>query len=137
MVERAIEAERRAPIVYVDERDVVVQAQRVEPGVEIAGVIGEAIGVRRRFARLAHADQVGRETASVAADIRNDVAPQIGRRGITVQEDDRVAFAGVHVTHFTIDYGDAPSRVRVGGVDCFALHRSSSLPRAWGAWRMN
>jgi hypothetical protein len=37
-----------------------VEAERVEPGVEVAGVIVEAV-LHRRLARAAHTDEVGRE----------------------------------------------------------------------------
>jgi hypothetical protein len=42
-----------------NEGDVARQAHRVKPRVEIPRVIDQVISPRRRFSRLAHADQVG------------------------------------------------------------------------------
>ena len=98
-----MESERGAPVVE-DQRDV-RQRQRIEPGVEVARVIDESI-VDCGLTRLAHADQVGSETAPFSLEARDDVAPEIGRRRIAVQEDDRLARAGLTVVDGGIEDRD-------------------------------
>ena len=56
-------------------------------------MVDEAITAVRRGPGIAHADIVRRQAAPVRQEMRNDVAPEIGRRRIAMQEDDRIAFA--------------------------------------------
>src|SRR6185437_15136020 len=84
MTVRPIESERRSPIMHGQD-DVLLEVERVEPGVEIAAVIDVAVGAVRRRARVAHADKIGREAASIGQQVGNDIAPEIGWRRIDVK----------------------------------------------------
>src|SRR5262249_11042423 len=81
--------------------------------VEIADVIGEAIGAAWRCPGSAHADEVGRETAAVPGGERDDVAPEKGRGRVAVQEDDGIASADIDIAHLGVEYAHAPARMRV------------------------
>lgn len=45
--------------------------------------------------------------------VRNDIAPQIGPRGVAVQEDDGLACADVHVAHVGVEDGNSLAWMRV------------------------
>jgi hypothetical protein len=60
----------------VAHEDDVSQAERLEPRVEIPDVIGEPV-CDVRLAGSAHADQVRRQAAGLARDVRDHVAPQV------------------------------------------------------------
>ncbi len=79
---RPVERERAAPVMA--DEDHVLELQRVEPGVEVARVVGEAVG-DVGLARAAHPDQVGGE----AAGRREHVAPHVRRGRVAVQVDER------------------------------------------------
>ncbi|MCY1376955.1 hypothetical protein D9M69_644880 [compost metagenome] len=83
MAPRPIEAQRSAPIDA--HQHYVVQAQRVDPGLQIACVIVICIG-DVRFARATHADQVRREAAAQPAQAWQDLAPQVRRRRVAMQK---------------------------------------------------
>ena len=70
---------------------VAVHSHRVEPGIQVPLVIGKTVGPVRREPGIAHAHTIRREAASVRQQVRDDVAPNIRRRGIVVQEDDGVS----------------------------------------------
>jgi len=53
----------------------------------------------RGWARVAHADEVGHDAATKPGDVRHDVAPQVRRRRVAVQEDDRRTGPDVDVGH--------------------------------------
>jgi hypothetical protein len=115
--EGPIEAECRAPVVHY-ERDLLPQSQRLEPVVEITGVVDEAVGPARRRRRSPHADQIRRETAADIADRRDDIAPEIGGGRVAVQKDNRTARSpGVDVAHLAIADPDASPRKRIDGAD--------------------
>jgi hypothetical protein len=59
----------------VTDQDDAVQVEGVEPGVKVAGVVGEAVG-DVGLAGAAHPDKVGREQPS-AAHAGQHVAPQV------------------------------------------------------------
>ena len=75
-----------------------------DEGVKIADVVLEAIG-DVRLARLAEADQVRREAMREVGDERNDVAPDVGRGRIAMQEDGDGGFAaaGFPIRHVRIE----------------------------------
>ena len=100
---RPVEAARRAPIV-ADEHDALGEAKRVEPRVEVTGVVGEPVRAVRRLAGVAHADEVGGEAARLSGQVRDDVAPQVGRRWVSVEEHDGVAVAGLDVRHLAVEH---------------------------------
>src|SRR5262249_60827173 len=87
--------------------------QRLEPSVEIARVVDEPISSTGRLAGVAHPDQVGGEAAVTARDVGDDVAPEIGRRRVAVQEDDRIPGACVDVGHLGVEDSDTLSGVWV------------------------
>src|SRR5215470_15993856 len=62
----------------------------------------------------------------MAADRGNDVPPQIGRRGIAVKEDDRLASSGIDVAHLRVEHADATPWMIIGGVHVLAFHDSFS-----------
>ena len=88
-----------------DEDHVALDPDRLEPGVEVALVIGEAITAVRCRTRIAHADIVRRQAAAEGQQMRDDVSPQVGRRGVAVQEHDRIARAGVDIGHLRAKHG--------------------------------
>ena len=92
-----------------DQRDIALEAERVEPSVEVARVIDEAIGAVGGAARIAHPDEVGRETSAEPGEVRNDVAPEVGGGRVAVEEDDRVAAADVHIGHLYARDVDVPA----------------------------
>src|ERR1700736_6008785 len=97
-----------------DEGDVFPQAQGVEPGVEIARVIDEAVGGVPGLARTAHTHQVGSQATPAPLDMGNDIAPEVRGGGIAVQEDHRLTTSGIDVRHVRIEYRHAPTPVGVG-----------------------
>ena len=52
--------------------------------------------------RVAHPDQVGGDAPAEVLHVRDDVAPEVGRRRVAVQEEDRVALADVDVGHLGV-----------------------------------
>ena len=94
---------------------VLIQPNGVKPGVQIAGVVNKAVGAGGVLARIAHADQVGRQATRATFDLGNNVAPQIRRGGVAVQKHDRVAAAGIDIGHFTIEHGYPFSFIRIVG----------------------
>jgi len=62
VAERSVEPQDRSPVVH-DEGDIAREVQGVEPRVEIPRMIRELVCRRRRFSRLAHPDEVRRETS--------------------------------------------------------------------------
>jgi hypothetical protein len=85
-----------------DQRDA-PEVERLEPGVEVTDVIDEAIAAAGRLARAPHADEVGSQTASGVGQLRDDVAPEIGRRRVAVQEHDGIAGPDVDVGHVGVE----------------------------------
>src|SRR5262249_54488804 len=89
-----IEREDSAPVV-ADQHDV-AQVELREPRIEVARVIDEAIRAVG-LAGAAHADEVRREAARGAGEMRDHVAAYKRGRGVAVQKYDRRAAAGVAV----------------------------------------
>ena len=80
-----------------DERDV-AQVEGLDECVEIAFVI--LVRVREvRLVGLPHPDQVDRDRAVAVGHEGDDVAPQVGRCRIPVEEENRLALALVDVVH--------------------------------------
>lgn len=92
-----------------DEGDASGQIHRFEPGIEITGMIDKTISLCRGFSGLPHADEVGRKAASVATQIRNDVAPEIGRSRVAVEKYNRLATSYIDVAYLCINNLDASS----------------------------
>jgi len=53
---------------------------------------------------LAHADEVRRHAAGERLDVRDDVAPEVGRRRVAVQEEHVLALANVDVVHLRTEH---------------------------------
>jgi hypothetical protein len=80
----------------------VVDAQRGEQAVEVVAVLDKRVrrGVgRRQLPGVAHPDEIGHDASSEWQDVRHDVAPQVGRSRVAVEEHDRVAVPFVDVGH--------------------------------------
>jgi hypothetical protein len=99
----------------MDDQDGLAQVHGVEPGVEVAGMIDEPVGVGWRLARMPHADQVWSKTPSNVADVRNNVPPQVRGRRIAVQENDGLAFAHVYIAHLGVEDCYTLSWMWIGG----------------------
>src|SRR5258708_352476 len=102
-----VEAQGGPPVMHY-EGHIPAQVQRVKPGIEITRVIDEAIGVIGSLPRATHAHQVRSQAAASPLKVRNDIAPQIGRRGVTVQEDDWITPPGIDITHSRIEASNSP-----------------------------
>jgi hypothetical protein len=86
-----------------DQRHPLVHAQSCEQCVQVAAVLNEAIRSRAavgQLLRVAHADQIGRKTASQFLEVGDDVAPEIGRRGVAMQEHNGVTGARLDIGRF-------------------------------------
>src|SRR5262249_60599835 len=84
-----------------------------EPRVEIPRVIHETIASAGRLAGPAHADEIGRQAPTQARQVRNHVAPEVRRRRIAVEEDDRRADPDLYVRHEAVEDRDTPPLVEV------------------------
>jgi hypothetical protein len=92
------------------EHDAVADAERREQRIEILPVLDESIASRPAAVELlgvAHADQVGRDAPAAGGEVRDHVPPEVGRRRVAVQEDDRVALADLDVGHAPAADADA------------------------------
>ncbi len=128
-----VEAERPAPVVQ-HQGHPVAELQLLQQVVEERRVGGEPVGAPARvgqLVRLAHADQVGGDAPAQPAQVRDDPAPQVGRRRVAVQQHDRVAPAGVHVGHLVAAdaHPGAGERVVRGGRHRPILAPSGPRPR--------
>jgi hypothetical protein len=84
------------------QRNPFAHIQGLEQGVEIAAVLDEAIragATVRQLVGVAHTDQIGSNAAASWLQVRQHVAPEIGRGGIAVQQHDGVALSHLHVRH--------------------------------------
>jgi hypothetical protein len=59
----------------------------------------------------------------MVAQIGDDVAPQVGRGRVSVQENDRVPVADIDLTHLRVEHGDTPSGMRIGWIELSIRHR--------------
>ena len=77
---------------------------------QVGAVFHEPIRIRAgvtQLFRIALADQVGGDTAPEVGHVRDDIAPEVRRRGIAVQEHDRVTLADLDVGHpLSVDSGE-------------------------------
>src|SRR4028118_2070630 len=83
-------------------------------------MVHEAVGAVGGCTCVAHPAPVRRQAATQPFDVRDDVAPEVGRGGVAVKEDDRLARAGVYVGDLGLEQGDSVTLVRVGGRNGFA-----------------
>lgn len=80
-------------------------------------MVQETVGVSRRVPGLPHPRQIRRKAAPVLLHVGNDVAPQIGRTRISVQEDDRVTVPFIHIAYLGVEDGRSLARMRIGRTD--------------------
>ena len=83
-----------------DQNDIAVDPESLKPTLEIALVIDKSVGAVRRGTRITHTNIIRSETTTKREQVRNDVPPQIGRRGSAVQEHDRVARTNINISHW-------------------------------------
>ena len=79
-----METERRSPIVNHQRHFLLCEAERSEPGVEIADMVSKPIRTIGRLARIAHAGEIRCETSRLRRQVGNDVAPEVGRGRIAM-----------------------------------------------------
>jgi hypothetical protein len=92
-----------------------LQSQRLDEAVDIPDMVNESI-LEVGLVGLSHADEIDRDAPRVGLEVRHDVAPEIRRRGVPVQEQDRVAGARLHVVQAGTEHVDKPRGVgHVGG----------------------
>src|SRR4028118_96633 len=96
-------------------------------------MVHEAVGAVGGCTCVAHPAPVRRQAATQPFDVRDDVAPAVGRGGVAVKEDDRLARAGVYVGDLGLEQGDSVTLVRIGGRNGFAHAFAScrSFPPPW------
>jgi hypothetical protein len=107
-----------------DEGDPLAHIQGLEQGIEVAAVLDEAIrtgAAIRQLVGVPHADQIGGDAAASWLQIRQHVAPEIRRGGITMQQHDGLALSHHHIRHLSAE--DAPSLLLVR--KCRSDHVSS------------
>ena len=103
-----------------DQNHLVAQIERIPECEQVFALLAIVVAIRTRGVQLvrgAHADHVGGDQTPQPLDVRHDVAPQVRRGGVTVREDDRVAFPLVDVRHTaaldlamcSVPYGSAPA----------------------------
>ena len=93
-----------------------VGQHRVEPGVQVAAVVSEAVGAAGGGVGLSHAHQVGSQAAGQGRHVRDDVAPQVGRRGVAVQENHGAAGRGGRAAGVNVGHLDSANVGAVAGV---------------------
>jgi hypothetical protein len=90
----------------------------IDEGVDKSAVGREAIGIDARTGQLggiAHADQVRRDQVAVAVKLGNDVAPEIRRGRVAVQEQHRRTLAAFVVGDAGVEYIDGLFAERLFG----------------------
>ena len=107
-----VKRQRRPPIVS-DQDYLLFETDRIEPGVEVSGVVDEPVRAGRRPARPPHSDQVGSETPSGIPDVSHDISPQVRAGGIAVEEYHRTACSSIDVGHLRVQDRSASPGMRV------------------------
>src|SRR5215469_1868109 len=77
----------------------------LKQAIEVVAVLDEAIAIRAAVGQLvgiAHTDQVRRDATAQRLQVRQHVAPEVGRGGIAVQQHDGVALSHLHVRHLAV-----------------------------------
>ena len=85
-----------------DEGDVVAQVQLIEQPIEVLTMFNERVRPWASVVELvgvALADQIRCDTTSLARNVGDNVAPQVGRCWIAMQEDHWVAGTDIVVRH--------------------------------------
>ena len=90
-----------------NEGDPLMHIQGVKQGVEVAAVFDEAVRLGsavRQLVGVTHADQIRCDAASEGLEVGQHVALQVGGRGISVQQDNRIALANFDVGQAVAKY---------------------------------
>ncbi len=107
---RVVEPEPRAVVVQYERH--VAQAQFLDERVEVAGVLEPPV-FDPRLVRAPVTDQIGGDAAAERREMRNDVAPDVGRGRITVQQEDRVPRTRLDIVHARSEHLHEVRGVRV------------------------
>ena len=67
-------------------------------------MIREAIAAALGWPRVAHPDEVRGQTSAERLDVRDDVAPEVRRRRISVKEDDRRSRSHLDESHVRVEH---------------------------------
>ena len=113
-----VETERRPPIVNHEQDFLSWPNHRIDEASQMIAMRGEAVGVGshvRQLARIAHADQIRRDQAAFSFKLGNDVAPEIRRRRIAVQKQDRRTCTPLVIRHAAPEHVGAFFRKRLLG----------------------
>src|SRR5690348_12698622 len=104
--------------------------KRLKQSIQVAAVLEEPIGTRTavvQLVRIAHADQIGGKAASQPLQMRNDIAPDIGRGGIAMQKDNGITLSNFDIGHLMSQHCLIVLFIRKGGTDRHTL----SFPGAY------
>lgn len=85
-----------------DKGDSLVDVEIFEQCIQVPPVLDEGIRAGTaggQLLRVAHADEIGSNTASQFLQVRNHIPPEVGRRGIAMQEHDWVTGAYLDISH--------------------------------------
>jgi hypothetical protein len=90
-----------------DQGDALTHSEFLQQGVEVAAVFDEAVRLGsavRQLVGVTHADQIRCDAASEGLEVGQHVALQVGGRGISVQQDNRIALANFDVGQAVAKY---------------------------------
>src|ERR1700733_5977936 len=94
----------RTPI--MDHKDYIARnSKRLEPGIQVALLISKPIAAIRRSSRIAHPNKVRRQATPERQQERDDVAPQVRRCRIAVQENNRISLSDIDAGHRRAENG--------------------------------
>ena len=82
--------------------DSLVDAELVKECIQVATMLYESVRVRAavgQLVRVAHAYEVRRDTAAQSFQVRNNIAPEVGRGRVAVQKDDGIAVSYLCIRH--------------------------------------
>ena len=88
-----------APVMH-DQGHVFAYPQRLQRAVEIDQMFGNHVTARAAIGQLVGIplpDIVQRDQTAEPFEVRHDIAPHIGRRGVPVHEDDGITFPFIHI----------------------------------------
>jgi hypothetical protein len=105
-----VDRQHTTPVV-ADEGDPALHTELVEQGVEVAAVVDVPVAARSgsgQLVRHTHADQVRRQAPATVRDPAEDVPPQVRRRGVAVQEHDRIPGTRVVDRHRGVEHTNTP-----------------------------
>src|SRR5260370_14022053 len=140
MAARPVHRERPAPVM-ANEHDLVRRVELFEQPIDETAMLQKAIPIRIgafQLFRVSHANEVRRDAAGLRRDMRHNIAPDIGRRRIAVQEDDRRPVPELRIGHPLSEYlAELLWRFFDGehGSDPFLRASRASKASVWATWR--